>query len=212
MQISHRVGNGMGHFQLLRRGSLAGALCPFPRPGAVMQGLVQPVDEDEVSVIQNECLRQMSRGAAMDLDDVAVIEVGQHGCFVDQVLSPDNELVSVRSEVGTQALHGECVATDGDGRCHFPTSQGTPAVELRAPDIGVEKSTARADDLENVAEAPPSEMTLNCKVRHDSLWDGIELLPTQYRALRLKALLEVFVSVQSHFQGKGDCRGGRGAT
>ncbi len=85
MKICQRIYDGMANFHLVLCGPFDAHALLLPPFHAVLQGLLQPIDEDKVSIIQLECVREAPRGTSVQLDNVAVVEIGQDGCFVDEL-------------------------------------------------------------------------------------------------------------------------------
>ena len=80
----------------------------------------------------------------MQLDNVGMVEIGQDGGLVDQILGADGELVRVGSDLRSEALHCQCGLAAGP----VPVTR----IDTKVP--------ALEHNLENIAVASLSKMCL----------------------------------------------------
>mmetsp|Transcript_35108 Transcript_35108/g.74105 ORF Transcript_35108/g.74105 Transcript_35108/m.74105 type:complete len:208 (-) Transcript_35108:2037-2660(-) len=101
MEVGEGVGDGGGRSDLRQSRRIFGVVGLFPALDAVVEGILQPIQKNEVSIARNTPTRP-----SVKLDNVRMMQRGQHGRLADQILHADQELIGVGADLRSEALHG----------------------------------------------------------------------------------------------------------
>lgn len=107
MQVGSGVGHGPRHFHLGRGRSFGGTPLLLPDIHAVLQCLIQPMEQDEVAFVWRKGLRYATRGPSMQLDDMPVVETDEQSSLIDNISGANKELPCVCGKFWPQTLQGK---------------------------------------------------------------------------------------------------------
>mmetsp|Transcript_21848 Transcript_21848/g.52825 ORF Transcript_21848/g.52825 Transcript_21848/m.52825 type:complete len:230 (-) Transcript_21848:10-699(-) len=100
VQIRQCAGQGASSLDLTQRWHHgASSLCGFPCIDTIFKRILQSIDQDKVPITQSQpsCSAYAAASAAVQLNDIGMVQAGQHGRFVYKILNADYELFGVAS-------------------------------------------------------------------------------------------------------------------